>query len=106
MQSQSTIVEIIKTARPGFWPTHLWFYMLPFAGRDMFASIPFWAGAVYVCFPLGLLTYGWNDLGDTKTDSVNLRHHASLFAAAGDTTRDFHHVVVAPPTIAEILRIS
>jgi 4-hydroxybenzoate polyprenyltransferase len=81
MQSPSTIFEIIKTARPGFWPTHLWFYMLPFAGRDMFASIPFWAGAVYVCFPLGLLTYGWNDLGDTQTDSVNPRKDSWLFGA-------------------------
>ncbi len=84
MQFPSTIVEIIKTARPGFWPTHLWFYMLPFAGRDMFGSIPFWAGAVYVCFPLGLLTYGWNDLGDAETDSVNPRKNSWLFGALPD----------------------
>ena len=58
------LIEIIKIARPGFWPTHLWFYLLPFAGRDMFGSFSFWVGAVYVCFPLGLLMYGWNDLGD------------------------------------------
>ncbi len=77
----SNIVEIIKTARPGFWPTHLWFYMLPFAGRDMFASLPFWAGAAYVCFPLGLLTYGWNDIGDTETDQINPRKNSWIFGA-------------------------
>lgn len=81
MQQQSTLAEVIKTARPGFWPTHLWFYMLPFAGRDMFSSFPFWAGAVYVCFPLGLLTYGWNDLGDHETDRVNPRKNSWLFGA-------------------------
>ena len=81
MQLQYSLTEIIKTARPGFWPTHLWFYMLPFAGRDMFSSIPFWAGAVYVCFPLGLLTYGWNDLGDNETDCVNPRKDSWLFGA-------------------------
>ena len=81
MQHHSTCAEIIKTARPGFWPTHLWFYMLPFAGRDMFGSLPFWAGAFYVCFPLGLLTYGWNDLGDHETDRVNPRKNNWLFGA-------------------------
>jgi len=75
------LLQIIKTARPGFWPTHLWFYVLPFAGREMFGSIAFWIGAVYVCFPLGLLTYGWNDLGDTETDSQNPRKDSWLFGA-------------------------
>ena len=81
MQPPSSFAEIIKTARPGFWPTHLWFYMLPFAGRDMFGSLPFWVGAVYVCFPLGLLTYAWNDLGDHETDQVNPRKNSWLFGA-------------------------
>jgi len=78
------ITEVIKTARPGFWPTHLWFYMLPFAGRDMFGSIPFWAGAIYVCFPLGMLTYGWNDLGDNESDRNNPRKDSWLFGALPD----------------------
>ncbi len=47
-------LEIVKVARPGFWPTQLWFFLLPMAGQDMFGSIPFWLGAVYVCFPVGI----------------------------------------------------
>ena len=81
MNSSSSLKEVLKAARPGFWPTHLWFYMLPFAGRDMFGSFPFWLGAVYVCFPLGLLTYGWNDLGDHASDCNNPRKDTWLFGA-------------------------
>ncbi len=47
----------------------------------MFGSLPFWVGAVYVCFPLGLFTYGWNDLGDNETDRVNPRKNSWLFGA-------------------------
>lgn len=75
------VVEALKTSRPAFWPTHLWFYLLPFAGRDVFGSVPFWAGAVYVCFPLGILAYGWNDLGDTESDRLNPRKNSWLFGA-------------------------
>lgn len=75
------LLEILKTARPAFWPTHLWFYVLPFAGRDMFGSLAFWVGATYVCFPLGLLAYGWNDLGDAETDCKNPRKNSWLFGA-------------------------
>ncbi len=81
---RSTLLEIIKVARPGFWPTHLWFYLLPFAGRDMFGSPAFWIGAVYVCFPLGLLLYGWNDLGDVGSDRINPRKNSWLFGARPD----------------------
>ena len=75
------LAELIKVARPGFWPTHCWFYLLPFAGRDMFGSLEFWLGAVYVCFPLGLLLYGWNDLGDFESDKLNPRKDSWLFGA-------------------------
>ena len=77
-------LEIIKVARPGFWPTHLWFYLLPFATRDMFESPAFWIGCVYVCFPLGLLLYGWNDLGDSESDRMNDRKDSWLFGARPD----------------------
>jgi len=58
---------LIKVARPGFWPTHLWFFLLPLGQREMFGRPGFWLGCAYVCFPLGLLLYGWNDLFDAET---------------------------------------
>lgn len=77
----NAILQIVKVARPGFWPTHLWFYLLPFATRDMFALPAFWLGCVYVCFPLGLLLYGWNDYGDFESDRDNDRKDSWLFGA-------------------------
>ena len=78
------ILEVIKISRPGFWPTHLWFYLLPFAQQDMFGSAAFWLWAVYVCFPMSLLTFGWNDIGDAATDSINARKDSWLFGASPD----------------------
>jgi len=78
------LFTLIKVSRPGFWPTTLWFYLLPFAGIDKFSTPEFWLGAVYVSFPLGLLLYGWNDLGDTKTDAANPRKDSWLFGARPD----------------------
>ena len=80
------LLELIKTARPGFWPTQLWFYVLPFSGLYMFDRPEFWLGAVYVCFPLGLLLYGWNDLGDAATDADNPRKGSWLFGGRPDAT--------------------
>ena len=79
------ILELVKVSRPGFWPTHVWFYLLPFAQLDMFGSWAFWLGAVYVCFPMGLLTFGWNDIGDFATDSINPRKDSFLFGASPDS---------------------
>lgn len=78
------LLEIIKVSRPGFYPTHVWFYTLPFARQDMFSSIPFWIGACYVCFPMGLLLYGWNDLSDVETDANNPRKGTWLFGGRPD----------------------
>ena len=75
------ILEICKIARPGFWLTHLWFYLLPFAKQNMFGLPEFWLGAIYVCFPLGLLLYGWNDIGDHGTDQLNPRKGSWIFGA-------------------------
>lgn len=83
-QVKPGMIEIIKIARPGFWPTHVWFYLLPFAGRDMFGSLPFWIGCLYVTFPLGLLLYGWNDVGDYISDRCNPRKDSWLFGARPD----------------------
>ncbi len=77
-------LSVVKVARPGFWPTHLWFYGLPLAGVHLFGSVGFWFGAFYVCFPMGLLLYGWNDLGDAATDAINPRKDSWLFGARPD----------------------
>lgn len=74
----------VKLARPGFWPTHLWFFLLPLGQREMFERWEFWLGCVYVCFPLGALMYGWNDLFDADTDRVNPRKGSFLFGARLD----------------------
>lgn len=76
--------RLLKASRPGFWPTHLWFFLLPLGQREMFASPGFWIGCVYVCFPLGLLLYGWNDIGDAETDRLNPRKDSWLFGARLD----------------------
>ena len=74
---------LVKVARPGFWTTSLWFYLLPLGRREVFLSWPFWLGAFYVTFPLGLLIYGWNDLVDAETDRLNPRKGTFLFGARG-----------------------
>jgi 4-hydroxybenzoate polyprenyltransferase len=84
MNCWRTTVALVKISRPGFWLTALWFYLLPFAQQDMFSSVGFWLGATYVCFPLGLLIYGWNDLTDTQTDALNPRKDSWLFGARPD----------------------
>lgn len=76
--------SLIKVARPGFWPTHLWFFLLPLGQREMFGRLGFWLGCAYVCFPLGLLLYGWNDLLDAETDRRNDRKDSWLFGARLD----------------------
>lgn len=50
----------------------------------MFGSPAFWVGCVYVCFPLGLLLYGWNDLGDVESDQLNERKDSWVFGARPD----------------------
>lgn len=75
---------LLKVARPGFWPTHLWFFLLPLGQTELFDSVGFWLGCVYVCFPLGLLLYGWNDILDAATDRRNARKDSWLFGACLD----------------------
>jgi 4-hydroxybenzoate polyprenyltransferase len=74
---------LIKAARPGFWITSIWFYLLPLGGRNVFASYGFWLGLVYVTFPLGVFIYGWNDCVDAETDRLNPRKDSYLFGARG-----------------------
>ncbi len=68
-------------ARPGFWATHLWFYLLPLGGVELFREWTFWLGAFYVMAPMGLLLYGWNDVADGATDRLNPRKGTFLFGA-------------------------
>lgn len=75
---------LLKVSRPGFWPTQIWFFVLPFGQRDMFGSPAFWLGCFYVTFPLGLLVYGWNDIFDAETDRQNARKDSWLFGACLD----------------------
>jgi len=79
-----SLTSLIKVARPGFWPTHLWFFLLPLGQREMFGRLGFWLGCLYVCFPLGLVLYGWNDLFDAETDRRNERKDSWLFGACLD----------------------
>ncbi len=94
------IVEIVKVSEVGAWPTHLWFYVLPFATRDLFGSPAFWVGCVYACFPLGLLLYGWNDIGDAESDQLNDRKDSWIFGARPD--RDLLRVLPIWITVVQI----
>lgn len=72
---------LIKVARPGFWLTSIWFYLLPLGQRHVFGSWEFWLGLFYVTFPLGMIIYGWNDVVDFETDRLNPRKDTFLFGA-------------------------
>ena len=78
---------LVQTARPGFWLTSMWFYVVPVAGRSVWDRAEFWLGLVYVSFPLGVLIYGWNDLVDFETDRFNPRKGTYLFGARGTPER-------------------
>jgi 4-hydroxybenzoate polyprenyltransferase len=79
----STFRFLIKASRPGLWLTAAWFYLLPLGQRQVFHSIEFWLGLLYVTFPLGLIIYGWNDIADADIDSFNPRKGTFLFGARG-----------------------
>lgn len=75
---------LVMAARPGFWLTAVWFYLLPCGGAWVFDKPLFWLGLVYVTFPLGVLIYGLNDLFDYETDRLNPRKGTYLFGARGE----------------------
>jgi 4-hydroxybenzoate polyprenyltransferase len=74
---------LLKAARPGFWITSIWFYLLPLGGQNVFGTNEFWLGLIYVTFPLGVFIYGWNDCVDAETDRLNPRKDSYLFGARG-----------------------
>ena len=89
---------LVKVARPGFWTTSLWFYLLPLGQRHVFTTATFWLGAFYVTLPLGLLIYGWNDLVDAETDRRNPRKGTFLFGARGNEAQ----LAALPPWIGGV----
>ena len=78
---------VIQAARPGFWLTSIWFYFVPVGGREVLGQAEFWAGLLYVTFPLGVLLYGWNDAVDFDVDRFNPRKGTYLFGARGTPER-------------------
>jgi 4-hydroxybenzoate polyprenyltransferase len=74
---------LLKAARPGFWPTSIWFYLLPLSQQSLLQSGRFWLGFVFFTFPFGLLIYGWNDIMDAEIDRGNERKDTFLFGARG-----------------------
>lgn len=76
-----SVIWLLKVARPGFWLTSIWFYLLPIGQRTVFDDWTFWLGLFYVTLPLGLLIYGWNDLADRDNDRLNPRKDTFLFGA-------------------------
>ena len=74
---------LLQASRPGLWLTAIAFYMLPLGQREVFHSVAFWLGALYVSFPMGLLLYGWNDMSTTTpTVSIPAKAHFCLARAA------------------------
>ena len=80
---RSELVFLLQASRPGLWLTAIAFYMLPLAQRNVFHSVAFWLGALYVSLPMGLLLYGWNDIVDYDADRLNPRKGTFLFGARG-----------------------
>ena len=74
---------VLQAARPGFWLTAIWFYLLPVAQQPIWNSPDFWLGVFFVSFPFGLLIYGWNDIADREIDRLNPRKGSFLFGALG-----------------------
>lgn len=81
--THNAIIFSLKASRPGLWFPTLWLYLMPLAEMNDWMIPSFWIGLLYVCFPLNLLVYGWNDLVDTKTDRINPRKNNWLFGACG-----------------------
>lgn len=74
----------LEASRPGLWFPTIWLYALPLGGRHLLGEWTFWAGLLWVMFPLNFVVYGWNDLVDTETDRLNPRKGNLLFGAQGD----------------------
>ena len=84
----NTIAYYLKVSRPGLWFATLWLYLLPTGQiEDIWYSWKFYAGLIYVSFPLNFLLYGWNDIVDFDTDQLNKRKNTFWFGVKGSKTQ-------------------
>jgi 4-hydroxybenzoate polyprenyltransferase len=77
----------LKVSRPGLWFATIWLYLLPTSQMDIWQSLPFWLGFLYITFPLNFLVYGWNDMVDQQTDALNPRKDSFWFGARGNSSQ-------------------
>jgi len=80
------IAFLVKAARPGFWLTSIWFYLVPVGGRQVLDQAEFWLGLVYVSFPLGA-HLRLERRGRLRCDRFNPRKGTYLFGARGTPER-------------------
>ena len=70
------LIHSVHVSRPVFWFICVWLYLIVVGGHfqaSLLSSLNFWIGLLYCTYPLNLLVYSWNDLGDTALDSKNPR---------------------------------
>jgi len=98
----SQLLFYLKTSRPGLWFATLWLYLLPTSQQtEIWTSLPFWLGFIYVTFPLNLMVYGWNDAVDFDTDAINPRKDTYWFGAKG--SKDQLRALWKPILIVQII---
>ena len=74
---------LVQVSRPGLWTTTALFYLMPLGQADLLGSVRFWAGLLYILFPLSFLLYGVNDIVDAEADRNNPRKGTYLFGSLG-----------------------
>jgi len=78
---------LLQVSRPGLCATTALFYLMPLGREFHWRSAGFWAGLVYILFPLGLLLYGVNDIADADGDRYNPRKGTYMFGSRGETSQ-------------------
>src|SRR5215471_13678898 len=78
---------LLQVSRPGLWATTTLFYLMPLGQEFHWRSGAFWAGLVYILFPLGLLLYGVNDIADADGDRYNPRKGTYMFGSCGEASQ-------------------
>jgi 4-hydroxybenzoate polyprenyltransferase len=78
---------LLQVSRPGLCATTALFYLMPLGREFHWNSASFWAGLVYILFPLGLLLYGVNDIADADGDRYNPRKGTYMFGSRGETSQ-------------------